>query len=399
MIPTASPISHDPAGGQEDAVAGAAHAELAAALQHRPDRDRRLLLELVLGERLLDLGQEDVGDDLALLADDRLARLAARERLVHVLGQRAAEQALVDALGHVQRQVDVVLRLAVLLADDHVLGDVDQAPREVARVGRAERGVGEALAGAVGRDEVLEHRQALHEVGLDRALDDLALRIRHQAAHAGQLADLLEGAAGAGVGHHEDRVQLVERLLHRLRDVFGGLRPEVDDLLVALLLGDEAALVELLDVRHPLLVAGEDLLLRQRDDDVVLRDRDPGLGRVVEAERLDLVEHARDHVRAEAVGERGDERVHLLLRERAVDERPLLGRVAHRLLERPVDLLVEDHASGRGQHELAVPAVLDRLLEVGLAVLDRPLDLLLGGEALRARVESSALVASRSMSE
>src|SRR5690348_17917170 len=52
---------------------------------------------------------------------------------------------------------------------------------QVARVRRAERGVGAALAGAVGRDEVLEHRQALHEVGLDRALDDLALRIRHQA--------------------------------------------------------------------------------------------------------------------------------------------------------------------------------------------------------------------------
>ena len=111
------------------------------------------------------------------------------------------------------------------IADDHVLGDVDQAPGQVAGVGGAQRGVGEALAGAVGRDEVLEHRQALHEVGLDRALDDLALRIGHQASHAGELADLLERAAGAGVGHHEDRVELVEVVLHRLADLLGGLVP------------------------------------------------------------------------------------------------------------------------------------------------------------------------------
>ena len=130
------------------------------------------------------------------------------------------------------------------------------------------------------RDEVLEHRQALHEVRLDRPLDDLALRIRHQAAHAGQLADLLERPAGAGVGHHEDRVQLVERLLHRVGDGVGPLRPDVDDALVPLLLGDEAALVLRLHLGDPLLVLGEDLLLLPRDDDVVLRDRHARLGGV-----------------------------------------------------------------------------------------------------------------------
>src|SRR5205823_10658876 len=39
-----------PAGRQEDAVAAPAHAELAAALEHRADWNRRLLLELVLVE-------------------------------------------------------------------------------------------------------------------------------------------------------------------------------------------------------------------------------------------------------------------------------------------------------------------------------------------------------------
>ena len=56
----------------------------------------------------------------------------------------------------------------------------------------------------------------------------------------------------------------------------------------------------------------------------------------------------------------------------------------HRDRERPLDLGVEDHAARRREHELAVPAVLDRLLEVDLAGLDRELDLLLGAEALQA---------------
>ena len=236
-----------------------------------------------------------------------------------------------------------VLGAAILLADDHVLGDVDETPRQVARVGRAERRVREALAGAVGRDEVLEHRQALHEVGLDRALDDLALRIGHQAAHAGELADLLERSARPGVGHHVDRIEAVERALHRVAHLVGGLRPDVDDRLAALLLGDQAALVLLLDLLDLRLVLVDDLLLVGRDDDVVLRDRDPGLRRVAEAERLDLVEHAADGRRAVLLGEVADEVVHLTLRERAVDE--LVGdlAVAESLTQGALDVEVEDH--------------------------------------------------------
>ena len=144
------------------------------------------------------------------------------------------------------------------MADDHVLRDVDQTPGQVARVRRAQRRVGEALAGAVRRDEVLEHVQALDEVGLDRPLDDLALRVGHQAAHARQLADLLEGATGTRVGHHVDRVQRVavlDVLDHRLGDHVGRLVPLVGDRQVALLLRDQAVVVLLLDLGDLALVA------------------------------------------------------------------------------------------------------------------------------------------------
>ena len=142
--------------------------------------------------------------------------------------------------------------------DDAVLRDVDETARQVARVRGLQRGVGETLAGAVGRVEVLEHRQAFLEVRDDRRLDDLARRLGHQAAHAGELLHLRRRTARAGVRHHVDRVDRASRpvfasfltaeisLHHRVGDLVGALRPGVDDLVVLLALGDQAVLVLLL---------------------------------------------------------------------------------------------------------------------------------------------------------
>ena len=86
---------------------------------------------------------------------------------------------------------------AVLFRDDAVLGHVDQTAGEVTGVGGLECGVGQTLAGAVGGDEVLQHREALTEIGGDGGLDDLTGGLGHQAAHTGQLAHLVLAAASA----------------------------------------------------------------------------------------------------------------------------------------------------------------------------------------------------------
>ena len=229
------------AGREERAVAEAAEAPLAAALQHRANRDRRRVG--VLTELLDETAQAAHADLGALLDDDGLARLAVLDRLHDVDRRHAAGDALVRGVVEDQRRLDVLLRPAVVLADDDVLRDVDEAAGEVARVGGPERSVRETLAGAVRRDEVLEDGEALHEVGLDRAGDDLALRIGHQAAHAGELADLVERSARAGVGHHVDRVRRLEVVHHPVGDLVGRARPDGDDPLVALLLGHESAVV------------------------------------------------------------------------------------------------------------------------------------------------------------
>ena len=103
---------------------------------------------------------------------------------------------------------------AVVVTGDDVLGDVDEAPGQVARVGRPEGGVGEALAGAVGRDEVLEDRHPLAEVAPHGDVDDPARRVGHEAAHRAELADVALVSAGAGRGHHRDRAVGLEALHH-----------------------------------------------------------------------------------------------------------------------------------------------------------------------------------------
>ena len=108
--------------------------------------------------------------ELGVRRDEHLAR----ERVDDVLERDAAEDAVAERLDDLAgvlelRDADAVERAAVELGDDRVLRDVDEAAREVPGVRRLERGVGEALARAVRRDEVLEHRETLAEVRRDRA--------------------------------------------------------------------------------------------------------------------------------------------------------------------------------------------------------------------------------------
>jgi hypothetical protein len=94
------------------------------------------------------------------------------------------------------------------------------------------------------------------------------------------------------VDHHPDRVGLREVLLHRLGDLGGGLGPDLDELLTALVVGDDTAGVLLLDLLGVALVALEDVGLAGRRDDVLDRDRDAGAGRPAEAGLLERVERA-----------------------------------------------------------------------------------------------------------
>src|SRR5829696_926070 len=213
-----------PVGRERPAVAGLADAMRALALGGRPHGNEHLARQL-----LAPRGKEARGDVRTGLCDE-LPRL----RIHQISGKETGRDRIVrvaPAAFQVERKVDVPVRAAVLVVNYDILGDVDEATGQVARVGGTKGRVGLALPGAVGGGEVLEHREALHEVALHGLLDDLTLRVRHQATHACELGEVVVVTAGSRVGHHVDRVQTPEIVLHRLLDLVLGLGPEGYDAL------------------------------------------------------------------------------------------------------------------------------------------------------------------------
>ena len=232
----------------------------------------------------------------------------------HILGYHAAQHALAQAFNHIAAFDDrgdgqAVDRAAVDLGDHQVLRHVDQATGQVAGVRRLQRGVGQAFTRAVSRDEVLQYVQAFAEIRRDGRFDDRAVRLRHEAAHAGQLANLRGGTASARVGHHEDRIERLltnlvalgigdlvgpQLLHHGLGHLIVGARPDVDHLVVALAVGDQTRGVLLLDLLHLFFGGREDLDLRLRHNHVIDADRHACARRVLEAGVHELIgEHDR----------------------------------------------------------------------------------------------------------
>ena len=241
----------------------------------------------------LDAGGFDAGGgggiDLAIAVDDH--RTIGVE---HGLGGQAAHQLGGETALVIGVDGDAPAGAAVVLPHDHVLGHIHQTAGQVAGVGGAQGGVHQTLAGAVGGDHVFGDRQTLTEIGADRKVDDFALGVGHQAAHAHQLTHLGHVPPGAGVGHHPDRVErvvVVEVLLDLFHQTLVGLGPGVDHLGVAFHLGDLTEAVALLGVGDLLLGLLQQAGLLTGDAQVVHGDRHGGLGGVVEAQVLQFVRH------------------------------------------------------------------------------------------------------------
>ena len=82
-----------------------------------------------------------------------LQQHGARFRVADVACQEAAGDALdkgfADSLSVGLGDPDAGMRTAVVLGNNHVLGHIDQAPGQVTGICRAQRRVGQTLAGAV----------------------------------------------------------------------------------------------------------------------------------------------------------------------------------------------------------------------------------------------------------
>ena len=128
-------------------------------------------------------------------------------------------------------------------------------------------------------DPVLDH------VTFPRKLEIGVVVVQTVQSNTGQLPDLLAIAAGAGVHHERDGIELlltlvvVERLQHDVRDLVGAMSPDVDDLVVTLTRRDHAFAVLLFDLGDLLLCIFDLLALLLRNDHVIDTDGAAGPGR------------------------------------------------------------------------------------------------------------------------
>ena len=333
---------HQVAGSEVPPVAHDANAPPGLAGQHRTDLHPFNAGPLnrtgkIFGDLLV-----DIHDQVAFVILDLLQRDPA---------DNAVSQRLDDlAAFHDRAHVDAVHRPAIRMADDDVLRDVDQTAGQVAGVGGLQRRIGQPFAGPVGGDEVLQHGEALAEIGRDRSFDNLSGGFRHQSAHAAELPNLLLGAAGAGIGHDVNRIEDLSffiRLLHRLEhfigDFFGDVRPDGNHLVIPLAVGDGAVQVLLLHGDHFLLSLVDQLRLAGRDDQVVDPDRNARLGGIEEPDLLDLVQQFNRRSQAEVEVTIIDQMAQTFLFQQAVDVRHIFRK-----------MIVQNHPAHRGFQHLAL---------------------------------------------
>ena len=182
--------------------------------------------------------------------------------------------------------------------DDDILRHIDQPSGQIARIGGLQRRIRQSFARAVRRNEVLQHGQAFAEIGRDRSFDDFARRFGHQAAHSGELPDLLFASSSSGIGHDVDRIEFVSAFIllrhfaeHFVGYFFRDIRPDIDDLVVSFTVGNGAVLVLFLHFDDAFPGVIDQFAFAVRHDQIVDADGDAGLGGMQESEILQIVQH------------------------------------------------------------------------------------------------------------
>ena len=329
--------------GQIHTVAAAANAERRFACQRAANLD-------FLQPQILDFAG-DIERDHVVFADDHLVG----DRIDDVLPADAAHDGFgqldFDLLAPVDHALgDALGSPAFFGRDHHILGNVGQFTGEIARVGRLQRRIGQSFAGPVRRTEVFQHAQALAEIRLDRRFDDIARGLGHQSTHPGQLPDLLDAATGTGVGHQVHGVDVPRSaavvrfhgLHHFGGDLFPGVGPRVEHLVVPLLFGDHAAVVQLLVLQHLFFRLGDVPDLRIRGDQVVGGEREAAERALLEPHGIHVVQQRDRGAAAQTLVAVGDDRGQFAGAEREIVE-VHAGRQAH----------VVNHASDGGLDQFA----------------------------------------------
>ncbi len=217
--------------------------------------------------------------------DDILCRITPNQALLHILNHLVTVLDIID--------IDTVVGAAVILTDNHILGNVDQAAGQITGVRSTKRGIGKSLSRTTGRNEVFQDIQPFPVVGANWNLNRMAGGVCNQSAHSGKLANLVHGTTRTGIRHHEDRVVLAEVVFQGIGNLIRCIIPSPDDRIVALLIRDKASAVlfgNLVNLRVRLC---QKLFLLRRNDGVRNGNRNGSFCRVFIALGLDFIQDFR----------------------------------------------------------------------------------------------------------
>ena len=338
-------LLHHTAGGEVAAVALHADAMLALAGEHRTYLD-------ALDGRSLYLGGDGLGDFLAGSHDELsgggMYDIVHGHAAKNALAERGDDFVAVLQSGTYQSAEGA----AVFLVDDHIVRHIDESTGEVTGVGRLQGGVGQTLTGTVGGDEVLQHGHTFLEVRKNRVLDNLRafgtglLRLGHQTTHTGKLGNLVGRTTGTGIEHHEHGVETLVGLGHLLHEgllqVGIHVRPGVDDLIVTLVVGDEAHVVVHGNLVNFVVTALHDVDFLGRNDNVVEVEGQTALVGLAVTEVLDTVEELAGAGHTDGLDDLGNDVTERLLGDDGVDVTAL-----------DRNYLVDNDTAYRGLHEVA----------------------------------------------
>ncbi len=229
-----------------------------------------------------------------VMAHDKVACF----RITEILHKVTSEKSFLERLDHLIAVPDgidlnALVGTAVLLADNNLLGNVNKTSCKVTGVGGTQSGVGKTFTRASGGDEVLQNVKSLTVVCTDRHLDSGTRRVCDKSAHTRKLTHLVDRTSRSGVGHHKDRIIFVETVLKSSGNVVGGGVPYFDKTFGLLRGGDEASLVELVDLINLIVGLCKDILLCSRYLRIAYRNGNGGSCGELEAQSLYSVKYFR----------------------------------------------------------------------------------------------------------
>ena len=225
--------------------------------------------------------------------------------MIDVVDRGATEDALAEALDDILALLEggggqAAEGAAVFLVDNHVVGHVDETTGEVTSVSSFKSGIGKTFTSTVGRDEVLKHGEAFFKVGDNGVLDNLVaggtsfLRLSHQSAHAGELTNLFLTTTSTRIVHHVDGVEALvvgfELLHERLGELVVGVGPDIDNVVVAFVVGDKTHGILSHDLFDLLVGLLDELFLLGGDDDIAQVEGETAAECLTVTHVLDVVE-------------------------------------------------------------------------------------------------------------